>query len=238
MEIAMKIALTLLLAVTGVAQPLRVYSEFARIDAQGEAMAPESPREILSPTIVRNGYTSFQIVAQVPKGAVFTLHVGQNPEGALKVTVYKEPGGRVELPYQSESTQIFWMDLWADRDAPVRRIKIEPQLFLNGDWVVYPMEVRVSEAIVPDAGAVRETAAAPLDAMRNFLCGGKPKAGASSGWDRLRSRNAGQDIALAARASAADRGELIKILGGCQAALPAGDPESYLKLRDFLFKMR
>jgi hypothetical protein len=44
MEIAMKIALTLLLAVTGVAQPLRVYSEFARIDAQGEAVAPESPR--------------------------------------------------------------------------------------------------------------------------------------------------------------------------------------------------
>jgi hypothetical protein len=35
-------------------QILGVYSEFARIDTQGNAVAPETPREILSPALLRN----------------------------------------------------------------------------------------------------------------------------------------------------------------------------------------
>ena len=42
------------------------------------------------------------------------------------------------------------MDVWIDKDAPVRRIKVEPQLYVNGDWVIYPMEMRVRENIVPE----------------------------------------------------------------------------------------
>ena len=38
------------------------------------------------------------------------------------------------------------MDLWVDANAPVRRVKIEPQVGIDGDWVTYPMEVRVMEA--------------------------------------------------------------------------------------------
>src|SRR6266853_5398355 len=95
MENAMKWALMMLLAaVASLAQSLRVYSEFAEINAQGEVVAPQSPREILSPSIVRNGFTSFQIVLQVPKGTPVTLHVGQNPGYAVKIALYRQSGDR------------------------------------------------------------------------------------------------------------------------------------------------
>lgn len=236
MGIAMKWALMLLLAAASVAQPLRVYSEFAEINAQGEAVAPESPREILSPAIVRNGFTSFQVVIQAPKATPFTLYVGQNPAEAVKVTMYRKAGDRwerVELPYQSDSTQVLWMDLWTDRDAPVRRIKIEPQLFLNGDWVVYPMEARVVTASIPDDAPVPQDAATPWEAMRNFLCG-KPAGGPAPDAAASRFRNVHQDLALAAKAP---KEELQKLLGACTAP-PPSNPESYLRIRDYLLRLR
>ena len=108
------------------AQSLRVYSDLARIDSTGEVTAPAQPREILSPAIVRNGFTSFQIVVQVKSGTPYWLYVGENPDNAVKVTLYREAGDRLERvgsPYQGDSTQIFWLDLFADRNAMVRRIK-------------------------------------------------------------------------------------------------------------------
>jgi len=247
MDNAMKWASVMLLAATAsLAQPLRVYSEFAAINAQGEAATLESPREILSPAIVRNGFTSFQVVVQAPKGAPFTLHVGQNPVDAVKVTLYRKSGEhleRLELPYQSESTQVLWMDLWTDRDAPVRRVKVEPQLFIDGDWVVYPMEARVVEARMPDEASVPQGASKPWDAtpweaMRNFLCGhrptGGPPAGTSPDAGGLHSRNARQDLALAAQAP---KEELQKLFGRCDAPPPA-NPESYLRIRDYLLRLR
>src|ERR1041385_2485379 len=125
------------------AQSVLVYSEFARINEKGVVTAPAQPREILSPAIVRNGFTSFQIVVEVEPDTPYWLYVGQNPENAVRVTVYRESGEKlepVELPVGGKSTQVFWMDVWADRDAPVRRIKVQPQLSVKGDWVEYPME--------------------------------------------------------------------------------------------------
>src|SRR5260370_42579381 len=49
------------------AQPLSVYSEFARIDAKGNVTSPESPREILSPALARNAFATFQVVVQAPE---------------------------------------------------------------------------------------------------------------------------------------------------------------------------
>ncbi len=236
----MKWAPMLLLAATAsLAQPLRVYSEFAAINAQGEVVAPESPREILSPAIVRNGFTSFQVAIQVPKGTPFTLHVGQNPAEAVKVTLYRESGERlerVELPYQSDSTQVLWMDVWADREAPVRRIKVEPQLFINDDWVVYPMETRVVAATVPDApdnAPVPPGALTPWEALRNFLCRGKPGAAPpETGGPHF--RNVRQDLALAATAP---KEELQKLFGACAAPAPS-NLEAYLRIRDYLLRLR
>ena len=225
----------LLAAAASLAQPLRVYSEFAEINAQGEVVAPESPREILSPAMVRNGFTSFQLVIQVPRGTPFALYVGQNPAEAMKVALYRESGGRlerVELPYESDSTQVLWLDLWTDRDAPVRRIKVEPQLFINGDWVVYPMEARVVEASIPDEAPVPKGSATPLEAMRNFLCGSKPAGGTETGDPHL--RNVRQDLALASKAP---KEELQKLFGACTGP-PPSNPEWYLRIRDYLLRLR
>jgi hypothetical protein len=219
--------LCIALAAPAAAQELRVYSELARIDASGNVTAPAQPREILSPAVVRNGFTSFQIVVQVKSGTPYWLYVGENPDNAVKVSLYREIGERLEpltSPYHGDATQIFWLDLFADRNAVVRRVKIEPELDVGDDWVVYPMEIRVMEARVPDR--------APPASMRSFLCG-QPAEPAVTDLEKLRRRNEGQDVALAALAP---EPELRSRLGDCQNR-PA-DPESYLRLRDYLFHMR
>jgi len=226
-----KTAVFLLLIPAVWAQPLRVYSEFARIDAAGKVTAPAEPREILSPAVVRNGFTSFQVVVDVPRGTPYQLYVAQNPENAVRVTLYRESGEKlepVEQPVSGTTAQVFWMDLWTAADAPVQRIKVEPQLHVNNDWVIYPMEGRVTEAAVPEA---KES----LGTMRSLVCGETETIPADdNSTTRFHFRNAQQDRALAAGASKAD---LQKLLGGCDAAARA-DPEWYLRIRDYLFRLR
>ena len=236
-------SLILLLAACGWAQPLAVYSEFARIAANGEVTSPAEPREILSPAVVRNGYTSFQIVVKVPDGTPWFLYVAQNPENAVRVSLYREIGDRLEpvatQPVTGDGTQVLWLDLWPDKAAPVRRIKVEPQLNVNNDWVIYPMEVRVVAATVPD-GPFPTGATGPFEVMRGFLCGapapaanGKnatPAPGVSIAG--MRFRNAQQDRALAEKAA---KPELQAKFGACDAQPPADNPEWYYRVRDFLF---
>src|SRR5437870_9495826 len=204
----------LLLSFPLAAQSLQVYSEFAKIDPSGRVVAPEHPREILSPAVARNAFTSFQVVVQVAKGTRFSLYIGQNPEDAAKVTLYRN-GDRVDQPFEAEGVQVLWMDLWVARDAPVRRVKIEPQLNVGNDWIVYPMEVRVVDATVPDP--------LPNATVRSFLCGGKPEPAPAPA---LRVRNLQQDASLAAHSS---KEELMKLLGPCTAP-PPDNPESYLRI--------
>jgi hypothetical protein len=146
------------------------------------------------------------------------------------------------LPYQGDSTQVLWMDLWTDRDAPVRRVKVEPQLFIDGDWVIYPMEARIVVATVPDDAPVPKGSSTPLEAMRDFLCGGRAAGGSGPETSPDRSpniaaphfRNVRQDLALAA---SAPKEELRKLFGACTAPAPS-DPEWYLRIRDYLLRLR
>jgi hypothetical protein len=236
----MRLAVSLLLALAGVAaaQPLRVYSEFARIDAKGNVNVPESPREILSPALARNAFTSFQVVVEAPDNKSWWLYIGQNPENAVRVTMYRETEGKLEpqeLPILGRGTQIFWMDVWTERGAPVERIKVEPQLNIDDDWAIYPMEARVMDAMVPD-GERPTGAIEPVELMRGFLCGvaGKPVSATGVTPASLRYRNARQDLALAPRAAKTD---LQKLFGPCDAAAPA-NPEWYLRFRDYFFRMK
>ena len=229
-------------------QSVQVYSEFAQIGDAGEVVGPENPREILSPAVARNAFSSFQLAIQVPRGLKFLVYVGQNPDNAAKVTLYRRSGGKlvpVVVPYEGESSQVLWMDMWVDGNAPVRRVKIEPQIGIGGDWLTYPMEVRVmeaarvTEAAGPGGPPPGQAIAEPFELMRAFLCGGEPRplrGGASIGAE-LRFRNARQDVALAGAGSAALRDELEKTMGGCNAPAPA-DPEFYLRLRDLLLAAR
>lgn len=221
------------------AQSVQVYSEFAQLTDAGDVVAPANPREILSPAVARNAFSSFQIAIQVPKGTKFLMYVGQNPDDAAKVTLYRRRAGKldpVEVPYYGESSQVLWMDLWVDANAPVRRVKIEPQVGIGGDWVIYPMEVRVMEPVVPGSVIATQRGATPFEVMRAFLCGAKvrPAAGYDPVGAELIFRNVQNDVNLAAMGPPALREEMKKALGGCNANAPS-DPEFYLRLRDYLF---
>src|SRR5258706_15750561 len=112
-------------------QSIQVYSEFAQPTDAGEVVAPENPREILSPAVARNAFSSFQLAIQIARGVKFQVYIGQNPDNAAKITLYRRVGGKlvpVVVPYEGESSQVLWMDLWVDANAPVRRVKIEPQV--------------------------------------------------------------------------------------------------------------
>jgi len=258
-------------------QTLKVYSEFRRVDAGGEIIAADQggrPREILSPAMARNAFGSLRLVVTSPPGQPFTLYIGQNPENVLTPTVYREliAGGvadrlePVKLPYtyqprsrREPSVQSFWLDLWTPETAPVKRIRVEAQLYANERWIIYPMEVRViattipggkppSSALPPASRPADESAAAPL---REFLCGEKPR-GAPEGPLTIRKlirRNALQDLLLA-RSLELTHGR-DKVLAGVLNALGAADPQAwcaappardafgpewYLKVRDFLYR--
>jgi hypothetical protein len=224
------------------AQSVQVYSEFAQLNDAGEAVAPENPREILSPAVARNAFSSFQLAIQVPQGVKFLVYVGKNPDNAAKVTLYRRSRGKLEPvaePYAGESSQVLWMDLWEDANAPVRRVKIEPQIGIDGNWLTYPMEVRVTEAVVADHSASARGTPEPFEVMRAFLCGGEPRParGSNPMGAELRFRNARQDVGLAAASSPALRDELKQAMGGCAATQPA-DPEFYLRLRDLLLRQK
>ena len=228
-----------LMAGAAFAQSVEVYSEFARLNGAGEVLAPENPREILSPAVARNAFSTFQIAIRVPKATEYHVYIGQNPPEAVKVTLYRRTGEkleRVDLPYTSDTSQVYWVDVWVDSTAPERRIKLEPQVAVNGDWVTYPMEVRVSNPTAPDRVVPGAGFASAFEVMQAFVCGGKlrPIAGRVPIGTELQFRNAQQDIALAAQSSAAQREQLKKVLGGCSGR-PPEDPEVYLRVRDLFF---
>jgi hypothetical protein len=223
-------------------QSVQVYSEFAQLNDAGDVVAPENPREILSPAVARNAFSSFQLAIQVPRGVKFLIYIGQNPDNAARVTLYRRDGGKlvpVVVPYEGVSSEVLWMDLWVDANAPVRRVKIEPQVEVGGEWLTYPMEVRVAEASPVLEAPAGQALAEPWDLMRAFLCGGEARSlsGATPLGAEFRFRNARQDVALARASSTGLRDELKKAMGGCSASAPA-DPEFYLHLRDLLLRPR
>jgi hypothetical protein len=102
------------------------------------------------------------------------------------------------------------------------------------------MEVRIVEATVPD-GSQPYGAASAMDVMRTLTCGTKldltrtprdtsePLIPAN-----LSFRNALADVALAQRAP---KEEVQRIFGPCNQAAPE-NPESYLRIRDYLLRLR
>ncbi len=170
-----------------VAQPVQVYSEFQRVDPAGNILAVDKaprPREILSPAVIRNAYASFHVAVTVPRGKEFSVFLGQNPEGTLTPTVYKEvfvrrgeawiPDGVKPLTISEEgmiedsgegvpgqTTSVYWLDLWVPAKTPVGRLRFEVQVHIGEEWVICPMEVRVLEPVLGSRALV----ASPLAAV-------------------------------------------------------------------------
>jgi hypothetical protein len=240
--VRLTLILSLLVAALN-AQPLRVFSEFVRFGADGEPSVPLTPREILSPAMARNAFTTFQILVKGATGETSSLWIGQNPENSFQVTLYREKAGRltkVSQPVDIDGTEVVWMDVWVSRDTPAARMKLEPELYVHQDWVIYPMEVRVAEATVPDESHPYGVASA-MDVMRTLTCGTKldltrtPRdAGEPATPASLTFRNALADLALAQRAPNED---VQRIFGPCNQAAPE-NPESYLRIRDYLLRLR
>ena len=185
------VAAILTLPCLGQIRTLKVYSEFTRIDPFGNIVNQDKgsaePRHILSPGVPRNAFSSLRIVVTLDKPTKYILDIGQNPENAVKASLYKErfvkhgeqwiPDGLepVKIPYEATFPEVggaaqeipgqtsvtFWLDMWVDRKADVDRIKVEPQVWVGyaDDWYTYPMEVRILSAVIPDMAA--STASAP-----------------------------------------------------------------------------
>ncbi len=176
----MKIAIVAVFAcLPCIGQKLFVYSELTRIDPFGKVVTQDrgpEPRHILSPGIPRNATSSLRVVVWLEKPSAFSLDIAQNPENAVKPTLYKEVfekhgdnwvpdklqpvtipynGGPSDFPIPGQTSVTFWLDMTVSRTAPVDRVKVEPQLWAAAvnDWVIYPMEVRIMEPVIEDVRA-------------------------------------------------------------------------------------
>jgi hypothetical protein len=257
---------------------LRVVSEFTRIDPFGEIVPQDrgktEPREFLSPGVPRNAFSSLRIVVTLDKPATYILDIGQNPENAVKATLYKErfekhgdtwiPDGleAVKIPYEGifpsddipgQKSTTFWLDMWVDRNAPVSRIKVEPQLWVStaSDWFTYPMEARILDSILPAVTptgvalpAVTERSdAAAMGALQARFCAAKEQPGAAALNARsLIRRNvlqhlSAKDPQLTAKFLKASGATTIEQWCSSKPA-PASGPEWYLKFRDLVVQAR
>ncbi|MBC7925926.1 MAG: hypothetical protein H7039_09750 [Bryobacteraceae bacterium] len=269
--------LTLAFALELPGQRVHVYSPFTRIDPLGEVVRADrgsvEPRHILSPGVPRNGTTPVRIVVDFDKPQTYWLEIAQNPENAVKVRLYKEnfvetqdgwmPDTLAEVsnPYRGfaedfripgQKVVTFWLEMTVAKDALVDRIKVEPQLYIDAvkDWVVYPMEVRIQEPVLPDRKPLKEgtpvSLTAPSDSVaHSLICGADEQEDGNSGQLTSRERlyrYVAQDLAFVDQRARLD--ELFQRATGsaglkkwCEApqTFPSG-PEWYLKLRDAIYR--
>ena len=205
--VARRAAVLLLLAGPVYPQSLRVLSEFQRVDPFGDVVAVDrtaNPREILSPALARNAFASFQMAVSVPEREPFFVYVQTNPANVFEISLYEElyvktSAGWIPdaleptkmpafgtlpylpLPIPGQNTVCYWLDVWVPGETPVQRVRLEVLLKVGPGWMMYPMEVRVTPAVVPSVEA--DSAALPpviaradtsvLGPFRNFICSGR-----------------------------------------------------------------
>ena len=150
---------------------LHLYSEFQRIRPDGsivEADRADIPQEIISPALIRNGFTTFHVAVTGRPRILYWMVLQTNPANVLGIRVYREQHGSNGIPDRlieeakplyflgvmpdlpvERTTHVYLIDVWTPPDTPVDRIRFEV-LAKTGEWVVAPMEARVIAARVPD----------------------------------------------------------------------------------------
>ncbi|MBS1835893.1 MAG: hypothetical protein JST65_24465 [Acidobacteria bacterium] len=261
------------------AQSIHVYTELQRVDPFGNViqqdLGPESDRrssrEVLSPALVRNASSSFLVAVQPPPGIPYWFYLGENPENLIRVTVYKaifektaagafvpDRLEKIELPYNGlvpernipgQTTELFLVDVFVPKEAVVRRMKLEPQMWIPDRWIIYPMEVRIVPqqvlAKAPDKGVLAPLAS-PADAtyrgvFLSYFCE-KPEKSEGTGPLTIRSlilRNARRDAILAAPLGRSEIGTFLGYEGDadwCRAEPVVRHPERVLRIRDRLLR--
>jgi hypothetical protein len=267
--------LSCLIALRLAAQTLELHSEFLRVDPQGHVLAvdaAEQPRELISPAVVRNGFASFHIVVRSDRLNYF-LFVGTNPAGVLRAALYKEEFANIggtwvpdalkpvhspdfgvipdpEAMIEGQRARAYLLDVWVPPETPAGKVRLEVQLKAGG-WTIWPMEVRVLPALVPESRRSStlplpapdrpsdESASAPL--LQFVESNGHTGSGHQTA-PRLvmpRSvreiirRNAEQDLTLAA---ALDARSLVPLLKQ-KLALSRKGSEWYLGVRDLIYRL-
>lgn len=234
----------LLLAASGAVlcgQRITVLSEFQRPGPDGGVVAADQTparREILSPALVRNGWSSFLFTVEAPPGESYTIYVAQNPDNTARAVLYQleyaGAGGAwipdglkpLQQPVQAvlsegQKTQAYLLDLFLPESAPVERFRLEIQLHAANRWTIYPMEMRPMEAVAPAQPPLRGTLApvaaradsTAAQALRAALCGTGESAEVTL--DTLRAvilRNTLQDLALARRQAGEEGKALLETL--------------------------
>jgi hypothetical protein len=249
---------------------LQVHSEFLRVNPQGEILpvdATPNPREILSPAVVRNGFASFHVVVRSPRVTNFFLFVAANPSNLVRATLYKEefikrgddwipdvlkplrspnfgaiPDGEASIPGQTAC--VYLLDVWVPPEAPPGTMRLEVQLKV-GVWIIYPMEIRILPAIVPQMRTsapqplpsveerADESVEAPLLRFMEHRQSHRSKSVIPQTVREVIRRTAEQDMALA---GLLDSKTLIPSLKEKLAASSAGG-EWYLAIRDMIYRL-
>ena len=273
--------LFLLAAVALNGQSIRVLTEFQRVDPFGQVIAADraadgKSREVLSPALARHTFSSFHIVVEPPPGTPYYLYIGLNPEDTVAATLYKEifenrdgkwiPDKleKVTLPYNGvvpekhipgQTVEVFLLDIFVPKNSQVRRMKIEPQMWIPDRWITYPMEARIVTpqllTTVPSRGEIQPLTS-PADTtyqkvFSSVFCGSTENKIASEPLTirSLLLRNARQDAALALPLGKFYTGMLLgygeSVLDWCKGTLPGssgGSPERVLRVRDRLLRDR
>jgi hypothetical protein len=260
------------------AQSIHVYTEMQRVDPFGKVIAADRAkggrsREVLSPAMGRNTFASFHIAVEPPPGTPYWLYIGLNPDDVVQVNVYREifelrngewvPDKlvKVDLPYNGlvpekhipgQTVELFLLDIFVPRDAEVRRMKIEPQMWIPDRWITYPMEARiVSRQLLtqPPRTGLLAPIDSPADATYRAVfsatfCSSSENNPSDSPLTirSLLLRNARQDAALVQPYGKLFAGPFLgygENQDWCKAATPVMDsPELSLRLRDRLLRER
>lgn len=262
------------------AQPVRVVSEFTRIRPDGQVVSYDRGarvREILSPAMARNAYSTYRIIVEPPPGQQYTIAIAQNPENSCEVRLYQEGYAKFgeewipdelkpqELPASAtlasgQKVQTYLLDVFVPAGASDARFRLEVQAYVDGHWIIYPMEMRPRPISAPAKLALAGPLP-PVDArsdsgvgalMRETVCkekypvkpGGAPTARA------LLMRNVRQDLKIGEGRMPSETfdgvvGMLLRAGGWkpsskefCAAdagAAPNG-PEWWLRARDYLYQ--
>ncbi len=273
----------LLLAWPVAAQSLRVLSEFQRVDPFGAVVSVDrtpNPREIISPAVARNAFTSFHIAVSVAEREPFFLYVQTNPQNVFQISLYDElyvkagtswipdalqpvrlPAFGIlpylPLPIPGQNTLSYWMDIWVPAETRVQRVRLEVLVKIGRGWLMYPMEVRVTPAVVPAIAERHAALPAPAERadaavygpFRNFLCHSRESGGDKRlSVRRLIHRNGLQDMALARalddrrnpefRAKLLERAGIADRRGWCKSPprMAEQGPEWFLRVRDWIYR--
>jgi hypothetical protein len=246
-----------LMPVAANAIELRVYSEFQRVDPFGNILSAdraEKPREILSPAVPRNAHTTFHVAVTGPPKTMYFLAVQTNPPDVFRWRLYEErfvKAGNAWIPdaleearepffgvlpdaaagIPGQTTRVYLLDVWVPWNAPVGKVRLEV-LAKTDYWRLWPMEVRVLPAIVPEMPVLKRSPdlpdlTMPADTAARRALKNKPAVPSEpSSLRGLIWRNGAQDAALAATLDQA----------GAPGARNSAGAESYLRFRDRLYR--